>query len=76
MWVKNVLIGLDQLANALIGGYPDETISAEAWRRGKASAAWNAYRIVIDKLFWFDSQHCFQSYISEFERKQLPEEYR
>ena len=31
---------------------------------------------VVDKLFFWQRQHCFQSYISEFERKQLPEEYR
>ena len=27
-WIVNVLIGLDQLGNALIGGDPDETISS------------------------------------------------
>jgi hypothetical protein len=76
-YFTNILIGIDQLANVvLLGGYPDETFSAECWRKGKTSWYWDALRIGIDALFWFDKQHCFSSYISEFERKQLPEEYR
>lgn len=31
-YIKNVLIALDQLANALIGGWPDESLSSRAWR--------------------------------------------
>lgn len=27
-WVLNILIGIDQLGNALVGGDPDETISS------------------------------------------------
>ena len=29
---KNILIALDQLINAVCGGWPDETISSRAWR--------------------------------------------
>ena len=35
-YFKNVLIGIDQLVNALLGGDPDETVSS---RVGKAAAA-------------------------------------
>jgi hypothetical protein len=70
MSLKNILIGIDQLANTLIGGSPDETLSARAWR-----CCWRI-RPLIDKLFWFDKNHCKSSYESEQERRQLPEEYR
>lgn len=32
-YVWNVLIGIDQLANAILGGDPDETISSRAAKR-------------------------------------------
>lgn len=74
--MKQVLIAIDQLINTLLGGWSDETFSARCWREGKTSTRWNAMRIAVDTLLWFDKQHCFQSYLSEYERKQLPEEYR
>jgi hypothetical protein len=40
-----VLLGIDQFANTLIGGAPDETISARAGRRRNAGT-------VASKLFW------------------------
>lgn len=73
--LKDVLIAADQLANALIGGCPDETISARAWRL-RQRPAWGVTRHVIDTLFWFDPSHCESSYQSEFYRNQLPAEYR
>lgn len=74
--MKQFLISLDQLIGTLAGGMADESISARAWREGKTSRKWNAIRLTIDAIFWFDKQHCFSSYISEFERTQLPPEYR
>ena len=74
-WGKAVLIAADQLVNALIGGWPDETLSSRAWRwhiSGKRSWPYN----VIDHLFFWETQHCYQSYISEREGRQLPPELR
>ncbi len=37
-WIKDILIGVDQLGNALLRGDPDETISSRAAKaevRGK-----------------------------------------
>lgn len=31
---------------------------------------------VNDALFFWQDAHCFESYLSEKERKQLPQEYR
>lgn len=55
--------------------YADETLSAHSFRNYK-----NGVRIwpkkLIDYLFFFDDNHCAESYLSEIERKQLPSEYR
>ena len=61
-WFWNVLIGIDQLANAILGGDPDETISS---RLGKVIArksetnnlAWLVCW-VLDKI---DPDHCRKS---------------
>lgn len=70
MSLKQIAIAFDQLVNTLLGGMADETLSARAHRTG---SAWEPF---IDALFFWQIGHCFQSYISEKERKQLPTEYR
>jgi hypothetical protein len=69
--VKQFLIAIDQLFNVLIGsGWADETLSAWVWRTKHWSRPW------IDCLFFWDKNHCEESYKSELERQQLPPEYR
>lgn len=68
--MKQVLIALDQLANTLLGGMADETISARAHRKG-----WEKRAAFINWLFR-DQNHCKASYDSEVLRSQLPKEYR
>jgi len=68
--MKQVLIAIDQLANALAGGYADETISARAYRKG-----WNLRQKLINALF-IDGNHCRDSYYSELLRTQFPASYR
>ncbi len=76
------LIALDQLINTLIRiqgdgrGMADETISARAFRahlQGYLSD--RAYR-TIDALFFWQPHHCYQSWRSEIERRQMPSHYR
>ena len=79
--LKQLLIALDQLANVLIGlvcGYrswADETLSAKAYRleleRGRTWA-----RKLIDGLFFFDKDHCKESYESEVLKRQMPPSMR
>lgn len=74
-YIKNVLIAIDQFFNAAIGGYCDETMSSRAYRWEQDGVrAWP--RRVIDRLFFWEKQHCYQSYISEREGRQLPPELR
>ena len=69
--MKQILIAIDQLANTMIGGWADETLSSRAWREDRR-------RLVafIDCLFFWEENHCEASYISERERMQLPPEFR
>lgn len=72
---KAVLIAVDQLVNALLAGWPDETLSSRAWRWEQGGVrAWP--RRIIDRLFFWEQDHCYQSYISEREGRQLPPEFR
>lgn len=70
MSLKQIAIAIDQLLNALLGGMADETLSARAHRTG------SVLEPLIDALFFWQADHCFESYISEKERKQLPKEYQ
>ncbi len=73
MKIKQVLLALDQLANTLLGGMADETLSARAYRTRET----NPWRMrVIDALFFWEGSHCYKSWLSEVERRQLPSAYR
>ena len=66
--MRQVLIALDQLLNAMLGGWADETLSARAHREG-----WSRW---IDLLFFWQPEHCKNSYLSEMNRAQMPPVYR
>ena len=73
-YITNNLIALDQMANALFAGSPDETLSARAYRLSvERGRHWP--RRIIDALFCWQSAHCQQAYLSELLRKQLPKQY-
>lgn len=72
-----ILIAIDQLANALLGGHADETLSARAHRmREKKHRYWGWTAGAIDRLFFWQAAHCKQSYESELQRRQLPDHYQ
>lgn len=75
-YVKNVLIGVDQVFNALLWGSPDETLSARAYRLAPHSTLWFWSMFTIDLIFFWQVNHCQKSYEAEQLRKQLPKEYR
>lgn len=80
--MKQTLIALDQAANTLIyvpgdgWGMADETLSARLWRcylQGVIGAfGWQ----LVDTLFFWEPDHCYQSWRSEIERRQLPGHYQ
>ena len=70
MSLKQIVIAIDQLVNALFGTMPDETISAMAHRRG-----WKRLERLINWLFR-DDMHCAKSYIAEMNGTQNAPIYR
>ena len=54
--MKQFLIALDQLANTLVGGYADETLSARAHRvaeeGGPKSSAGSSHRATDSDTLW------------------------
>ena len=78
-YLKNLFIAIDQLANTICGGYPDETISAACYRKSSERGHYGhkLLRVILDfTLSPIKKDHCFQSYVSEVTRKQLPDGYR
>jgi hypothetical protein len=76
-WLWQILIALDQLANAVLGGWADETLSSRAWRaeqKGRWPGIW--LRPLLDALFFFQPNHCFTAFLSERTSLQLPPELR
>lgn len=55
----NLLLALDQFANTLAGGDPDETISSRADKAQRAGKAWGC--ILCKLLSKIQKNHCQQS---------------
>ena len=75
-WFHQVILGVDQLLNAIIGGWADETISSRAWRLHQTRPRWAVARYLIDALFFMEPDHCQMAYLSERNRLQQPPELR
>lgn len=73
--VLQLAISIDQLFNVLLGGYADETLSSRAWRAYYDKKPFGlVFKPVIDTIFFFDKDHCFNSFLSErLDRQQPPE---
>ena len=69
MSLLQIAIAVDQLGNALLGGYADETISAWAHRTRRHRTE----RLI--NLLFFDDMHCAKAYLSEMQGWQNATEY-
>lgn len=66
----NCLLAIDQFANTILLGHPDETISSRLGRaEGKERYFWvKWFRVLVNAMFWFDrgpngEHHCAASVI-------------
>lgn len=55
------VLWLDQGLNVLCGGYSRETFSAHCWRR-RNDMFWAIALRVVDRLFFFQKDHCKMQY--------------
>lgn len=70
-YFMRVGIALSVLLNVLLGGYSNQTFSARNynWKReGRPNLVW-----LINSIFWFDPDHCLDSWTYWFVRKELDE---
>jgi hypothetical protein len=68
-YFERVGIALSVLLNVMLGGYSNQTFSARnhEWkRRGKPNLVWT-----IDRIFFWDSDHCLRSWTYWIVRKDL-----
>lgn len=70
-----VLIAIDQVFNALLGGHADETLSARAYRQ-RHKKRWYVVMTILDTVFFWQKSHCLEAYVSEIIRAHLPSEYK
>lgn len=64
-YTLKVLLAFDQLLNTIVGGYPNETLSARAWRKGTIENRlwWNRFMQLVDFAFKpIHQDHCKTSY--------------
>lgn len=68
-YVTQVLVAIDQLANALLAGWADETLSSRAHRQ-RHKTRWAIMEKIINLLFFFQPDHCRVAYEAEITRRQ------
>ena len=75
----HVVIAIDQLFNAIIGGAADETLSSRTYRGAvlaeQPKKRWRVLYRLINDLF-FDHNHCKTAYESEISGKQHDERFK
>ena len=72
----HIAIAIDQLANAVLAGHADETLSARAHRmRIKGQPYWGWTARAINLLFFWQQDHCRGAWQAERLRRQLPGVY-
>ena len=76
-YLIHILIAVDQCGTALVGGFPDESLSSYAWRMERQGKfAGKLFRPLIDSLFFWQENHCELSMNEERMRYQFPPELR
>lgn len=66
--LKNLALSLDQFIYVIItlgAGNPDETCSSAAWRMECDGKFFGFFRPIIDCIFFWDDNHCKESYENE-----------
>ena len=73
--MKQIFIALDQLINTLFMGMADETISARLFRLYLTEILSSKWYLIVDILFFWQYNHCYNAWRAEIERRQLPSYY-
>lgn len=79
LYLLNILIAIDQLGTALVGGFPDETLSSYAYRmrlEHKPSGMFADWIDAVALAVFGQHDHCRKAYQYERTRAQTPPELR
>lgn len=75
--IVQTMVAIDQLLNALLFGYADETLSSRVYRGERDGKFFGrVFRPVIDTLFFWQTRHCQLAYLAEVYRRQYPTDFR
>lgn len=72
--LREVAVAIDQLCNAILGGYSCETVSARCWRL-RNFRPYSVLRPLIDAIFFWQPSHCRASYDAQVARHNMPRDY-
>lgn len=75
-YIFHVLVGIDQLVNTMLAGWPDETLSSRAHRAYVKNKPLKFFRHIINAIFWWQTDHCSSAYDYEKRRQDTPPEMR
>jgi len=73
-YYMSVLIALDELANAILGGWSGETISSRSYRLWKERDI--AFPMQFINFIMCNKSHCLEAYEVEVHHDYLPKEER
>jgi hypothetical protein len=74
-YLKQIFIGIDCLFNAVTGGYGCESFSARCYRlEAEGSYFWHIMRATVDGIFFFQKNHCRESWQYELDIESLKKE--
>lgn len=74
-YITKVMMAASHLLNALLGGAPDEMLSARAWRLSFFDRRWEVVRIALDTVFFWEESHCMNAFDWELKRKISPRDF-
>lgn len=63
-----ILVGIDQIFNAILLGDIDETLSSRLYRR-REDKGWRFWYNLVNTLFFFQEDHCMRSFLYEYQKR-------
>src|SRR5690625_816445 len=74
-YFHQLLIAIDQLVNAALFGWADETLSSRAYRT-QYKRRWRVIMRGINGIFFWQEDHCRDAYLFERDKGHVPPEFR
>lgn len=79
-YLYQMAIAADQLFNAATGGHADETLSSRIYRHSTftvpARRRWEIAMKVVNRIFFWQKNHCRAAYENEKRRKHFPQHFK